>query len=240
MEVKNNLLNFKDKYIYQNTDWFMFSLDSVLLANFVSIKKDDKVIVDLATGNAPIAMLLSFRTNAKIYGVELQKEIFELGKKSVKENKMDLQISLINADIDNISSVFKSESVDVIVCNPPYFKTDSVNHLNNIDIKTIARHEVKFCLDMLFKNVRLILKNKGVCAIVHRPDRLIEIITKMKEYGIEPKRLQFCYPKNGKNANIVLIEGIKNGNSGIKVLPPIIAHNDSGEYTDEIKKYFGE
>lgn len=240
MEVRNNLLNYKNKYIYQNTDWFMFSLDSVLLANFVNVKISDKVIFDLATGNAPIAMLLSFRTNAHIHGIELQKEIYKLGLKSIKENKMDKQITLYNMDIDEITNKFLSESVDIVVCNPPFFKTNSVKHLNDIDIKTIARHEVKFNLDILFKNVRFILKNKGTFAMVHRPDRLVEIISKMKEYGLEPKKLQFCYPKKGKDANIVLIEAIKNGNSGLKILPGIIIHDENGHYSSEVKKYFGE
>lgn len=239
MEVKNNLLNFKDNYIFQNTDWFMFSLDSVLLANFVKINKKDNVIVDLACGNAPVAMLLSFRTDARIYGVELQKEIYNLGVKSININKMNDRITLYNMDIKDISNKFSDESVDVVVCNPPYFKTTSFEHLNNDDLKTIARHEVMFNLDMLFKSVRYILKNKGVFAIVHRPERLVEIISKMLEFGIEPKRIQFCYPKEGKNANSVLIEGIKNGNPGLKVLSPIIAHNEDGSYSDQIRSMFG-
>lgn len=240
MEVKNNLLNFSNTYIYQNTDWFMFSLDSVLLANFVSLKSNDKYIIDMATGNASVAMLLSFRTDAKIYGIELQKDVYELGVKSIKLNKMEEQISLYNLNIKDIESKFSDESVDVVVCNPPYFKTDSVKHLNDDDVKTIARHEVKFSLDMLFKSVKFVLKNKGTFAMVHRPERLVEIIDKMKKYNIEPKRIQFCYPKEGRNANIVLIEGIKNGNSGLKVLKPIIAHDDNGEYSLEIKRMFGE
>lgn len=240
MEVKNNLLNYKDTYIFQNTDWFMFSLDSVLLANFVNLRKKDKIIVDLAAGNAPIAMLLTFRTNANIYGVELQEDIYKLGVKSIEENKMDKQITLYNMDIKNIHDKFNDESVDVVVCNPPFFKTDSINHLNDDDIKTIARHEVKFNLDMMLKSVKYILKNKGTFAMVHRPDRLPEIIEKMRKYNIEPKRMQFCYPKDGKNANIVLIEGIKNGNPGLKVLNGIIVHDSNGEYNQEIKNMFGE
>ena len=240
MEVKNKLLNYKNTYIYQNTDWFMFSLESVLLANFVNIKKNDQIIVDFATGNAPVAMLLSFRTNAIIYGIELQEEIYKLGEKSIKENKMDNQIILYNMNIKDVDNKFNDESVDIVVCNPPFFKTESVKHLNDIDIKTVARHEVKFDLDMLFKSVKYILKNKGVFAMVHRPERLVEIIVKMKKYNLEPKRIQFCYPKKGKNANIILIEGIKNGNSGIKVLNPIIVHDENGDYNSEIKKMFGE
>lgn len=240
MEVKNKLLNFSNKIIYQNDEWFMFSIDAVLLANFVSLKINTKTIMDLATGNAPIAMLLTYRTKAKIYGVELQKEIFYLGKKSVKENGFDEQISLYNFDIKDINDKFKSETMDVIVCNPPFFKTTEIKNMNKEDIKAIARHEIKLNLDILLEKTSYLLKNKGTFAMVHRPERLVEIIDKMKKYNIEPKKIQFAYSNIKKNSNIVLIEGIKNGNSGIKVLPPLLVHNEDGSYTDDVKKMFGE
>lgn len=240
MEIKNNLLNFSNKVIYQNSEWFMFSLDSVILANFVNIKPNDKRIVDLAAGNAAISMLMTYRTNANIWAIELQKEIYELGCKSIVANEMEEQINLINGDIRNIESYYKSEFFDVVVCNPPFFKTTSERHLNECDIKRIARHEITLNLDQLFCGVRYILKNKGTFAMVHRPDRLVEIVDKMREYGIEPKRIQFIYPKVGKDSNILLIEGVKNGGVGLKVMKPLIVHNDDGSYTDEVKKMFGE
>ena len=122
MRVKNRLLNFKDKIIYQNDDYFAFSLDSVLLANFVMLKLSDKKIVDFCSGNGPIPMLMSFRTKARIFGVELQKEIFDMGYDSIKENGMDSQIEFINGDVRDISKIIDAESVDVVTCNPPYFK----------------------------------------------------------------------------------------------------------------------
>lgn len=240
MLVKNSLLNFKDKVIYQNNDWFMMSIDSVLLANFVTIIPSNKIIMDLATGNAPVAMLLTYRTNAKIYGIELQKEIYDLAVKSVKENKFDKQINLINMNIKDLDNVFKSDSIDVITCNPPFFKTTSNKHLNNCDIKTIARHEVELDLDSLFFVVKKVLKTKGNFAMVHRTDRFVEIIDKMRLYNLEPKKLQFVYTKKNKDCSILLIEGVKNGNPGIKILPPIYIHNDDGSYTEIIKNMFGE
>lgn len=240
MIVKNKLLNFKDKYIYQNEDWFKFSLDSVLLANFVTINLSAKKIIDLATGNAPIPMLLSYRTKAKIYGIELQKEIFKLGEKSILENKMNSQIELINSDIKNIKKIFNSEYFDVVLCNPPYFKTKKTELLNSNEIKTIARHEVTINLEDILSNAGYVLKNKGIFAMVHRPERFIEIIALMKKYNIEPKKVRFVYPKEGKESNILLIEGIKNGNSGLKILPPLFVYNKLGEYDDEIKNMFGD
>ena len=146
MEVKNRLLNF-DMFIYQNDDWFTLSLDSVLLANFVTINMTDKKILDLCTGNAPIPLLLSNRTKNKVIGVELQKEIYDLAVKSVKVNKLDSQIELINDDINNISGRYESDFFDIITCNPPFFVTNNDKLLNDNDIKTIARHEVSVCLE---------------------------------------------------------------------------------------------
>ena len=130
MIVKNNLLNFKDAYIYQDTDYFKFSLDSLLLANFVTINLRDKNILDIATGNAPIPMLLSFRTKANIYGVEIQKSVFDLGVKSIIENKMDKQITIINDDAKNVINLFCDDYFDVITCNPPYFDTSNIQYLS--------------------------------------------------------------------------------------------------------------
>ena len=125
MEVKNRLLNFKNAYIYQNDDWFKFSLDSVLLANFVTINLRTKKILDLATGNAPIPMLLTYRTKAEVYGVELQEEIYNLGQKSIVENDMLNQIHLLNIDVKNTNEYLGFEKFDVVTCNPPYFKTNN-------------------------------------------------------------------------------------------------------------------
>ena len=239
MRVKNRLLNFKDKIIYQNDDYFAYSLDSVLLANFVMLKLSDKKIVDFCSGNGPIPMLMSFRTKARIFGVELQKEIFDMGYDSIKENGMDSQIEFINGDVKDIGKIINAESVDVVTCNPPYFKYKDDSLVNDNMVLTIARHEVKLKLEDVIKNARYILKNGGTFAMVHRPDRMIEIINLMQKYGIEPKRMRLVYPKMGKDANILLIEGIKNGKTGLKVLSPLYTHNYDGSYVDEIREMFG-
>lgn len=239
MIVKNRLLNFGDKIIYQDNDCFLFSLDSVLLPNFVTIKLSDKKIIDLCCGNAPGPMLLSFRTKARIFGVEIQKDIYDLGVNSIKENEMDNQITLLNEDIKNLYNYFDSESFDVITCNPPYFKYKEDSLVNSNDKKTIARHEVYIKLEEIIEISRYLLKNNGMFALVHRPDRLIEIIDFMRKNNIEPKKLRYVYPKIDKEANMILIEGVKNGKSGLKVLPPLIIHDKDGNYCEEIKKMFG-
>lgn len=240
MEVKNRLLNFDNKIIYQNNDWFLFSLDSVLLANFVNINFNDKKIIDFCTGNAPVPMFLSYKTKNEIIGIEIQKEIYDLAVKSICENKLDDRIKVLNDDVKNLVNIYEGDSFDIITCNPPYFKTDNKELLNDNDIKTIARHEVKLNLDDIFKTARYLLKNGKKIVMVHRPDRLIEIIDVMKKYGFEPKRIKLCYPKKGENANILLIEAVKNGKSGLKVESPLIVHNEDGSYVDEIRKMFEE
>ena len=239
MRVKNRLLNFSDNIIYQNDDYFAFSLDSVLLSNFVTLRLSDKNIIDFCSGNAPVPMLMSFRTKARIFGVELQKEVYDLGYDSIVENKMDKQITLINGDVKNISDYFDAESMDVVTCNPPYFKYQNDSLVNQSDIKTIARHEVKLELDDVIRAAKYVLKNGGRFAIVHRPERMVEIINMMQKYGIEPKKMRLIYPKTGKDANILLIEGIKNGKVGLEILSPLFTHNEDGSYVNEIREMFG-
>lgn len=240
MEVKNRLLNFDNMIIYQNDDWFLFSLDSVLLANFVNINLTDKKIIDFCTGNGPVPMFLSYKTKNEILGVELQKEIYDLAVKSINENNLNERIKILNEDVKNLINIFDGDSFDIITCNPPYFKTDNKDLLNDNDIKTVARHEVKLNLDDIFKTARYLLKNGKKIVMVHRPDRLIEIIDIMKKYGFEPKRIKLCYPKEGEDANILLIEAVKNGKRGLKVESPLIVHNEDGSYVDEIRRMFEE
>lgn len=240
MEVKNSLLNF-DAIIYQNEEWFKFSLDSLLLVNFVTINLRCKKIMDFACGNAPIPMLLSYRTKGFIYGIELQKCIYELGVKSIKENGMDNNIKLLNFDVRDVKNYFNSDSFDMVLCNPPYFKVNgNGDYLCENEIKRIARHEVTLNLDDILINARYLLKNGGIFAMVHRSDRFVEIITKMIEYNIEPKRVQFVYAKKEKNSELVLIEGIMNGKPGMKVLPGLIISNTDGSYTETVKKMFSK
>ena len=240
MIVRNRLLNYDDCYIFQDTEYFKFSLDSVLLANFVTINKRDKKILDLATGNAPIPMLLTYRTNAKIYGVEIQRVIYNLGIISVKENNMHNQITLINDDAKNLTNDFESDTFDVITCNPPYFKTTDDNFKNNNKVKSLARHEDFLNLEDVLVISRKLLKNNGRIALVHRTERFVEILNTMQKYNIEPKRVRFIYSKENKNSNLVLIEGIKNGKPGLKLLPPLIIYDADGNYTEEVSLMFGE
>lgn len=238
MEVLNDLVGYKDLKIFQNTEWFSFSLDSVLLPNFVTLNKNIETVMDLGCGNAPIPLILTTKTDAKIIGVEIQKDSYELAKKSVEYNKLDNRIELLNMDMKELKNIYSSDSIDVITCNPPYFKYLETSNLNDDLHKIIARHEKMITLEDIVFLARYLLKNNGVLAIVHRTDRLIEIINLFKKHGLEVKKIRLVYPKVNTESNMVLIEGKKNGKVGLKILPPLYAHNEDGSYTEEVLKMF--
>ena len=214
--VVNDLLNYNNLKIVQCNDYFNFSLDSVLLPNFVKITPTIKSIIDLGTGNAPIPMILSTKVDddVKLIGVEIQKEIYQLAQQSLKINKLEKRISVLNIDMKDIFNYFDTDSFDVVTSNPPYFKNgeNSIKNLNAV--KSIARHEIMIDIDA--------------------------IINKLKDNNLEPKRVQFIYPKINKESNLFLIQAVKNGKSGLKLEQPLIIHNNDGSYKEEIIKLFGD
>ena len=237
MKVVNDLLNINNMKIVQDTDYFNFSLDSVILSDYVTPRKGDKII-DFCSGNCPVPMILSTKTKDKIIGVELQKEVYELGKESIKLNKLEKQIELLNMDVKDIPSKYETDTFDIITCNPPYFKINEETKQNDNEVKRIARHEIYLNLDDIFKVAKKLLKNNGKIIMIHRPERLEEIFKSMTYNNITPKVIRFIYPKDNKNSNMIIIEGRKNSRKGLKVLPPLIAHEKNGEYSKEVKKIF--
>lgn len=234
----NYLLGYQDIRIYQESDWFNFSLDSILLPNFVQIRKNTSRILDIGSGNAVIPILLALKTSASITGIELQKDVYELGVKSININHLEEKINFLNDDVKEYAKKMESDVYDLITCNPPYFKLTEESQKNEDIHKTLARHEVALTLENVIKISRKLLKNGGSLCLVHRPERFIEIIETMKKYNIEPKRVKFVYPKKGKDANILLIEGVKNGNSGLKIEDPIYTYDENENYSTEILRYF--
>lgn len=236
--VINDLVGFKNLKIIQNKEYFNFSLDSVLLPNFIHFNKSINMIMDICTGNAPIPLIMSTKTNSKIIGVEIQDEIYDLAKKTVELNHLENQIQLIHDDANNLIDYYESDTFDIITCNPPYFRVNEKSLRNDNEVKCNARHETLINLEQIIKIARKLLKNKGSLYIVHRTERLSEIMYLMKRNNIEPKRVRFVYPKQGTESNIVLIEGKKDGNLGLKVETPLIAHNEDGSYSAEVLKMF--
>ncbi len=238
MEKINDLVGYSNLKIIQNDNWFKFSLESVLLPNFVKINLRFKNILDLCTGNAPIPLILSTKTNAKIIGVEIQKDVYELAVKTVKINNLENQISIINDDLSNLKKIYIGDTFDLITVNPPYFKKNELNKKNNDIHKTIARHEEDTTLEDILKISSYLLKNKGHFAMVHRTERFFEIIDCLKKYNLIPKRVQFIYPKILQESNLFMIECIKNGKNIVKFEHPLYIHNEDGSYRKEIKKIF--
>lgn len=237
MEVVNDLLNYNNLKIIQNSKWFSFSLDSVLLANFVKVRNNIKII-DFCTGNAPIPLFLSIKTKSKIIGVEVQKPVYELAVKNIKLNNLEKQIQIINEDINYLYTNYNSDTFDLITCNPPYFKLNEGSKINENDIKAVARHEIKLKLEDVFRVARKLLKNNGKIVIIHRTDRLIDIINYMQKYNIEPKRIKLIYPFNNSESNLVLVEGSKDGKKGLKIEKPLVIHNIDGSYTKKVNDIF--
>ena len=237
MEVLNDIVG-KNLKIYQNDEYFKFSLESVLLPNFVKINLRDKKILDLCTGNCPIPLILSQKTNAQIYGIELQKEIYELGLKSIKINNKEGQIKLINDDILNLKNIFKGDTFDIITVNPPYFKNLDNSLKNKNQIKSLARHENNFTIDNMLEIIFYLLKTNASFYMVHRTERLIEIISLLNKYHLTPKTIKFIYPSLNKESKLFMIKAVKYGKPGLKVEDGIYIHNEDGSYRDEIKYIF--
>ena len=240
MKVLNDILGYPNRKIYQDDSYFSFSLDSVMLANFVTIRLRDKNILDLGTGNGVIPLILSLRTDKNIVGVEVQESLVSLANESIQYNHLNNQISIVCADMQQYVSPSTIEKYDVITCNPPYFKVNDKNFFNESKEKMIARHEVLITLEDVIKTASKLLKNNGTFALVHRTDRLLEIFDLLRKYRIEPKRVQFVYENNLKGSTLVLIEGTYNGKSGLKVEKPFIMYKDDGTPTEMYHKFLIE
>lgn len=219
-EELNDLYDYGYK-IYQNPDYFKFSIDAILLAEFVEVRMNQKKILDLCTGNAPIPLILDKKYNhmLNITGVELQKEIFDLAQKSLNYNNVE-NIRIINMDIKDYIKTTK-EKYDIVTCNPPYFKISSNEIVNNLDIKAKARHEITVNLEDVISVAQKMVKNKGYFYIVHRPERLADIVNILKKYRFGIKRIVTVFNDKKSKCSLILIEAIYNGEDYIKFGQPI-------------------
>ncbi len=224
MKVLNDLYDYENYKIYQDDKTFKFSLDSILLAEFVVLKKNDKVL-ELCTGNGACSLILSYYYSNEIVGFEIQENIYKLALESILYNKKDKQIRIINDNIINIKKYFPGNIFDVILCNPPYFKYSDNSLINKNRSLAIARHEIEINLEEIFKIVAYALKSNGFFYISHIPERLEEIFYLCEKYQIIAKSVQFIYTKREKNANIVLIKCIKGAKNSLNVAKPIYLEN---------------
>ncbi|WP_300328524.1 SAM-dependent methyltransferase, partial [Fusobacterium sp.] len=159
--------------------------------------------------------------------------------RNIQLNNLSDQIEIINDDMKNWKKYFNHGSQDAVITNPPFFKFNGNEELlNDLDQLTLARHEISITLEEIIQTASCLLKDKGYFAMVHRPDRMLEILDLMNKYGLSPKRLRFCHTKIDKQAKILLVEGIKFGKNSMTVLPPLVAHDDNGNYSKEVLQMF--
>ena len=230
-----------DVKIIQNREVFSYSIDSVLLSRFPEIPSRG-LIVDLCSGNGAVGLFASTRTKAPIIEVEIQERLADRAERSMHLNHLEDQVQMIHDDLKNLLNHVPRTGVDLILCNPPYFKVSETSKKNVSEYYLLARHEITTNLEEICDIARHALKSNGRLAMVHRPDRFLDIIDTMRQYNLAPKRIQFVYPKMGKDANMLLIEAIKDGSTdGLKILPPLFVHKENGEYTDDIFEiYYGK
>ena len=222
--------------IIQNKDSFSYGTDAIFLSNFA---KPKGLIMDIGTGTGIIPLrLVAIDKVEKIYGVEIQDEVAKLAARSIELNNLKEKIEILHMDLKDLPKRFEKSTFDVITSNPPYMKKGGaiVNCEENF---AISRHELACNFEDIIKVASYLLKQLGKFYLVHRPDRLVDIIYTMRQYNIEPKYIRFVQPKISKKPNLILIEGVKNGKPDLKFYDPLIVYNDDGTYTEEIYEIYG-
>ena len=233
-------LEFKNLKIIQNTKGFCFGIDSVLLSDFAKGIKKNSTIVDIGTGTGIISILLSAKTDVrKIYGVEIQEDVANMAKRSVELNHLEDKIEIINTNIKNIFDFLEPNKIDSIVTNPPYMKLNT-GAQNEERKKLISRHEVECTLEDIIQISYKLLKSNGAFYMVHRAERIVDILYYLRQYKLEPKVLRFIQSSVGKEPNLALIKAVKNAGHQLTLEKPLIIYNNDGEYTDEILEIYNK
>lgn len=242
MKLKENEriddLQYKGLKLIQNKDGFCFGVDSVLLSDFAKGIKKNSMVVDIGTGTGIVGLLLCAKTNLKkIYGVEIQKDVAEMAKRSIKMNELQEKFEIINCDINNIFEFLEANSIDSIVTNPPYKKANT-GVKNEDEKQMISRHEVKCTLDDIIEKSSKLLKDRGEFFMVHRAERIVDIMCCLRKYRLEPKIIRFVHPKQNEKPNLILVKAIKYANPFLKIDKPLVIYNEEGNYTEEINKIY--
>lgn len=244
VELKENEriddLEFKKLKVIQNKEGFCFGIDAVLLSDFAKNIKNNAKVLDLGTGTGIISILLCGKTNlSKIIGVEVQEEVADMAKRSVRLNNLENKFEIINENITNLEKIYERNSFDVIVTNPPY-KKENTGIVNEEKKKLISRHEILARLEDYIKISNKLLKDKGEFYMVHRPERLVDIISYMRQYKIEPKEIRFVCSHENEPPKLVLIKGVKSGKPFLKFKENLYIYENNGNYTEEIYKIYNK
>lgn len=230
-------LQYKGLKLLQKKDGFCFGVDAVLLSHFAQVSKNS-VVIDLGTGTGIIAVLLAAKKEPRlVVGLEIQPDIAEMAERSVRLNKLDDKVRIVQGDIKNAVKLFGASSFDAVVTNPPYMEKGG-GLLNPADVKAISRHEILCTLEDVVSTAAKLLRPGGKFSMIHRPQRLSDIICHMRNFGIEPKQLRLVHPSPGKKPNLVLISGARNGNPELRVQEPLYIYDSFGHYTKEIDEIY--
>lgn len=241
MELKINEriddLELNNLKIIQNKEWFCFGIDSILLSDFAKEIHKNSKILDLGTGTGILAILLSAKVEkSQITGVEVQKEVAEMAKRSVELNHLEDRIKIVNI---NIKELEEENKFDAVVTNPPYKKKDT-GLINTNQIKLISRHEIEGELEDFIKVASKTLKDKGTMYMVNRPERLVDIFEFCRKYKLEPKEMQVVYSNTNSKPSLVLIKAVKNAKRYLKVREALYIYKENGEYTDQVLKIYNK
>ena len=236
MELRLDDLNLDNLKLYQYIQGYNFTSDSVILANFVKAKKTD-ICIEIGTGSGVISVLVNHKNKPqKIYAFELQEQYASLAQKNVEFNNMQKNIEVVNSNIKDYKQYVNKE-VDVVFCNPPYYKNGVCKQSENEDI-AICKHESYLPLVDLIKVVSKLLKFGGKFYFVYPANRLDEIMVELNKNNLQPKKMFFAQPTVNKNANTVYIQCTKGGKNGVNVLPTLVTNNLDGEYVQTIQKLY--
>ncbi len=238
MLITNDLTSDGRLKIIQDTDSGSYTLDSLLLADFVKLTKRSEYAVDLCAGNGAIGMLLAEKKkNLNVEIVEIQKNLTTIANESVKLNNQENRVTVHNQNLIGVSSILGKNKYHIITVNPPYFKVTKDANINPNKSIAMARHELTVTLEDIIAESSYLLDNIGTLNFVFRPQRLDELIILLDKYNFTIKRIKFIYPKLHKDCNGILVEA-KRGKSDNQMIiePPFIVYNDNNEYTDDTKK----
>lgn len=244
MELKENEriddLELNNLKIIQNKNGFCFSMDSVLLSDFAKNIKPNTKVIDLGTGTGILPILLSAKTKAsKIVGIEIQEDVANMANRSVELNNLQNRLEIICENIKNLKNVYETNSFDAIVTNPPY-KTKGTGGINELKSKLISRHEITADLEDFISISSYLLKDQSNIYMVHRPERLVDILSIFRKYKLEPKELKLVQPNCGKAPNLVLIKATKNAKPFLKIDKPLYIYKSDGTYTEELLKIYNK
>lgn len=235
-------LQYKGLKIIQDNTGFCFGIDSVILSDFAKNIKEDSKVVDLGTGTGIISLLLCKKTKLKeIIGIEIQKDVAEMAERSIKLNQLEDKFKILNVNIKEIfeKKMLQKNQYDVVVMNPPY-KEVGTGKINDDEKKLISRHEIKATLSDFIEIASGLLKDKGELYLVHKPERTVDIMQKMRENKIEPKEMKVVYPYKDAEASIILVKGVKGGKKFFKIDEPLYIYEKNGEYTEQIKSIYNQ